>query len=59
MAVIFGRAFFKTLTADEAVRGFEACGPWHYNENLFTDEGFAAMHVTQEPGTSGKTVCLT
>lgn len=44
MAAIFGRAYLKTATCDKAVNGFSSC-----DENIFTDEDFAALKVTDEP----------
>lgn len=49
VAAIFGRAFLRTATADKAVHGFESCGLWPFNENVFTEEDFAASKVTEEP----------
>ena len=49
VAAIFGRAYLRTANADKAVRGFEACGLWPFNENVFNDEDFAASRVTDEP----------
>jgi len=49
VATIFGKAFLKTATPDKAVHGFESCGLWPFNENIFTDEDFAGSKVTEEP----------
>ena len=49
IAAIFGRAFLKTASSDKAVRGFEVCGLWPFNENVFTEEDFEATEVTEEP----------
>ena len=49
VAAIFGRAFLKTASPDKAVRGFEVCGLWPFNENVLTEEDFVAIKVTEEP----------
>lgn len=48
VAAIFGRAFLKTASPDKAVRGFEVCGLWPFNENVLTEEDFVATKVTEE-----------
>ena len=49
VAALFGRAFLKTASPDKAVHGFKVCGLWPFNENVFSDEDFAAARMTEEP----------
>lgn len=48
MAGIFGQAFLRSATPDKAIRGFQVCGLWPFDENVFTDDDFAAAAVTEE-----------
>jgi hypothetical protein len=57
MAGIFGQAFLRTATPDKAIHGFQVCGLWPFNKDVFTEEDFAAAAVTEEdqPATSRTT----
>lgn len=45
---IFATAFDKSATMGKAVKGFEATGLWPFNDNIFTEDDFAAAHLTEE-----------
>ena len=45
---IFAAVYEKTATLDKAVNGFRATGLWPFNDNVFTDEDFAAANLTEE-----------
>ena len=57
IAEIFGNAYMKVATVYNAVKGFETCGIFPYNDNLFTDEDFAASTVTEEEAISEPAEC--
>jgi len=48
MAGIFGQAFLRSATHDKAVRGFEVCGLWPFNDQVCTAYDFAAACVTEK-----------
>ena len=42
MAAIFGTAFLRSATVEKAANGFNACGLWPLDDNMFGDDEFAA-----------------
>ena len=48
MAGLFGQAFTRSATADKAIKGFQVCGLWPFDENIFSEEDFTAARVTEE-----------
>ena len=59
MASIFGKAYLRSATPDKAVNGFQTCGIWPYNAEIFTDEDFSAAMVTEEPAPSTSSLTTT
>lgn len=45
---IFATAFDKSATMGKDLKGFEATGLWPFNDNIFTEDDFAAAHLTDE-----------
>ncbi|KAG5885651.1 hypothetical protein JTB14_006506 [Gonioctena quinquepunctata] len=43
---IFGKAYAKAATYENAVKGFEACGIEPFNSQCFSDADFAASSTT-------------
>ena len=48
VAEICATAFIKTATVDKAINGFRATGLWPFNNDIFTDEDFTAVILTEE-----------
>ena len=48
MAALFGKAFLRSATLDKAVTGFRGSGIWPFDPNIFSDEDFAAVAVTDQ-----------
>lgn len=48
MAEISGKAFLRTATPEKALHGFQTCGLWPFDENVFSDEDFVGSLVTDE-----------
>ena len=48
VAGIFGKAYVRTATPEKAIKGFEMCGLWPFDPEVFQDEDFAAAEVTNE-----------
>ena len=51
-AALFGSAYVKTATMDKAISGFQCCGLWPFNPDVFSEEDFIASHLTDEPDPS-------
>ena len=51
-AGISGKAFLRTATPDKAIKGFECCGLWPFDANIFTENDFAPAYLTEEPAPS-------
>ena len=49
IAGISGKAFLRTATPDKAIKGFECCGLWPFDANIFTENDFAPAYLTEEP----------
>ena len=49
MAGLFQVAYNRAATVEKAVTGFRVSGIWPYNDDIFSDEDFAAAEVTDEP----------
>ncbi|XP_064596786.1 uncharacterized protein LOC135463456 [Liolophura sinensis] len=49
MAGIFGQAFHRSATQEKCINGFRMRGIWPFDENVFSDEDFAAATVTDQP----------
>lgn len=47
IARILGRAYERCSTMDRGIKGFESCGIYPINENVFTDEDFLPSSVTE------------
>ncbi|KAK3887011.1 hypothetical protein Pcinc_002625 [Petrolisthes cinctipes] len=45
---IFAIAIEKSATMGKAVNGFRVTGLWRFNDNIFTEDDFAAAHLTEE-----------
>ena len=48
VAGLFKDAYLKTATQEKAIKGFQMCGLFPYNPNIFSDEDFCAADVTNE-----------
>ncbi|KAG5874555.1 hypothetical protein JTB14_001717 [Gonioctena quinquepunctata] len=46
LGIIFGKAYAKAATYENAVKGFEACGIEPFNSQCFSDADFAAFSTT-------------
>lgn len=46
---LIGSSYCKSATIDKAVKGFETCGLWPFNDTIFSDEDFSACDLTDEP----------
>jgi len=49
MAGLFQVAYNRAATVEKAVTGFRVTGIWPFNDDIFSDEDFAAAEVTEEP----------
>ena len=49
IAGLVNEACMSSATQDKAIRGFEVCGIWPINENIFSDEDFLPSLLTDEP----------
>lgn len=49
IAEIFGKAYEKTATMGKGIKGFEVCGIFPVNRNVFSDDDFLPSSVTDQP----------
>ena len=49
VAELFGSAYSKACTIENAISGFRKCGICPYNAEIFSDEDFAPSSVTDRP----------
>ena len=57
MAGIFGTAYVRTSSQSKAIKGFQSCGLWPFDDNIFGNEKFAAAEVTEEGLSAGQHAC--
>ncbi|KAG8238048.1 hypothetical protein J437_LFUL013214 [Ladona fulva] len=49
IAEIFGQAYERTATMGKGIKGFELCGIFPVNRNVFSDSDFLPSSVTDQP----------
>ena len=47
IAELFASSYKQSCSMEKAVKGFESCGIFPYNDNIFSDEDFAPSNVTE------------
>lgn len=50
LCTLFGAAYTRTASVEKAVKGFESCGIWPFNPDVFSENDFAPAEVTDNTG---------
>ncbi|KAG8238805.1 hypothetical protein J437_LFUL010519 [Ladona fulva] len=49
IADFFGQAYKRTATMGMGIKGFELCGIFSVNRNVFSDDDFLSSSITDQP----------